>query len=62
MNSRFSATTIRAVFNQFVPAMSQTQRIQRLIQHVEGKPALLQDLLDQVRDANLPGFEAIMAP
>ena len=52
----------RAVFSQFVPAMSQTQRLQRLIQHVEGKHAPLQDLLDQVRDTNLPGFGAILAP
>lgn len=52
----------RPVANQFVPTMSQTQRIHRLILHVEGKPGLVQKLLAQVRDLNPATFDALMAP
>jgi|GEM_PF-5266341 hypothetical protein len=52
----------RPVYSQFVAAMSQTQRIQRLIQYVEGKPVLVQNLLKHLRDANSAAYMAIMTP
>jgi len=51
----------RPVYSQFVSAMSQTQRIQRLIQYVEGT-AQVQNLLNQLRAANLAAYMAIMTP
>ena len=52
----------RPVYNQFVSAMSQTQRIQRLIHYVEGKPAQVQNLLNHLREANPAAYMAIMTP
>lgn len=52
----------RPVYSQFVSAMSQTQRIQRLIQYVEGKPAQVQNLLNLIRDANSAAYKATMTP
>ena len=52
----------RPVYSHFVPAMSQPQRIQRLIQYVEGKPAQVQNLLNHLRDANPAAYRAIMTP
>lgn len=52
----------RPVYSQFVSSMSQTQRIQRLIQYVEGKPTQVQDLLNLVRGVNPAAYTAIMTP
>lgn len=52
----------RSVYSQFVSTMSQTQRVQRLIQHVEGKPGQVQNLLNLVRAANPAAYAAVMTP
>lgn len=51
----------RPVYDQFTPSMSQTQRIQRLIDHVESS---MQEahLLALAREFNAAGFDAIMGP
>lgn len=58
----FCYDNYRSVHSQFVSTMSQTQRIHRLVQHVEGKSDLVQKLLAQVQDVNPAAFGVLMAP